>query len=297
MEYGRTVLFVPGDQPHRIRRALDSGSDSVVLDLEDAVADAAKHVARRHVVEALQEMGHPRVLVRVNAPDTAEHQLDFEALTPALGKLGGLVVPKAQCAEQLARVGELVDFGESAAGLARGRTRIVAALEDARGVLAAQEIAATARVATLMFGTLDLSANLGVTPTVAGTEFLHARSHVVLACRAAALRGPLDGPHSNLHDDAGLKASSEAARALGFTGRVVIHPRQIDVVRNAFSPTAAELEHACAVLAAHHLAQTEGLGAARLPDGTFIDRPVVARASALIELNSTDGIRHDAPPA
>jgi citrate lyase subunit beta / citryl-CoA lyase len=282
MDYGRTVLFIPGDRPHRTRQALASESDSVVLDLEDAVADSAKETARIQVANALQELQHPRVLVRVNAANSPEHRPDLEAVTSVLGAVAGVVLPKVESAAEMSRFDEQLSKCEVQAGLAHGRTRVVAVLESSRGVLAAREIAAADRVKALMFGTLDLAAELGVEPTIGGREFLYARAQLVLASRAAGLSGPIDGPHPDLRDVAALVAASEASRNLGFTGRVVLHPFQIAPVRDVFSPSASELEHARAVLAAHERAEAEGLGAIRLPDGTFIDRPVVARASALI---------------
>src|SRR5262249_24220967 len=145
MNYGRRVLFVPGDHPQRIRQALVSASDSVVLDLEDAVADSAKEIARIQVVGALQELNHPRVLVRVNGASSAESRPDLEALTPDLGAVAGLVLPKVESAAELSRFDEQLRKREVQPGLAYGRTRVVAVLESSRGVLAAREIAAAER--------------------------------------------------------------------------------------------------------------------------------------------------------
>ncbi len=278
----RTLLFVPGDRPSRIATACASPADAVAVDLEDAVAAPAKAAARDTATAAITAAA-PRegLFLRVNALDGPWAEGDLAAACAVLPRLAGLIVPKAEDPGALRALGH--ELAEEAAGLPTGHTALLPIVESARGVLAAPEIARCPRVATLLLGTLDLAADLGVTPSIEGRELLHARSHVVLATRAAGLPGPLDGPHPDLDDDAGLVRSSVAARDLGYTGRVVLHPRQLDPVRTAFSPGDTELEWARRVLAAHERAQADGIGAVRLDDGTFVDRPVVLRAAALLD--------------
>jgi citrate lyase subunit beta/citryl-CoA lyase len=282
MGVGRTVLFVPGDRPDRIAKACATDSDAVAVDLEDAVAAPAKDRARADAVATISTLA-PRagLLLRVNPLDGPWFAADLAAAATLLDRLAGVLVPKIEEPGQVREVDGLLAAAERAAGLPVGRTALLPIVETARGVLAAPAIAAAAdRVVTLLFGTLDLAADLGVTPSVEGRELLHARSQVVLATAAAGLPGPIDGPHTALDDVAGLVRSSAAARELGFTGRVVLHPRQVGPVRAAFAPSDAELERARAVLAAHDAAP--GTGALRLADGTFVDRPVVLRAAALL---------------
>lgn len=278
----RTLLFVPGDRPSRIATACASPADAVSVDLEDAVAASAKAAARGTATAAITAAA-PRagLFLRVNPLDGPWADGDLAAAYDVLPRLAGLIVPKAEDPDALRALDADLTAAEQAAGLPTGRTALLPIVESARGVLAAPAIARCPRVATLVLGPLDLAADLGVTPTVEGRELLHARSHVVLATAAARLPGPLDGPHPDLDDD-GLVRSSVAARELGYTGRVVLHPRQLDAVRAAFSPGDAELEWARRVLAAHERAQADGVGAVRLDDGTFVDRPVVLRASALL---------------
>jgi citrate lyase subunit beta/citryl-CoA lyase len=278
MLVGRTLLFVPGDRPDRIGRALASDADAVAVDLEDAVAPSAKAAARAALPRAVTA---PRegLLLRVNPLDGPDSAADLAVVAALLPHLDGVLLPKVEDAGAVrrldARLGEL----EVGAGAARA-TAVLPIVETARGVLAAPAIAAASpRVATLVFGTLDLAADLGVTPTVEGRELLHARSQVVLATAAAGLPGPLDGPHAALDDIDGLVRASRLARELGFTGKVVLHPRQIAPVRDAFAPTEPELARAREVLDA---ARDAGTGAFRLADGTFVDAPVVRRAAALL---------------
>ena len=282
----RTVLFVPGDRPERIAKACGSAADAVAVDLEDAVAEQAKERARESAVAAIRSLP-PRagLLLRINALDGPHFAADLEAAAEVLPALAGVLLPKVEEPDQVRELDDRLAAAERRAGLPVGRTTLLPTVETPRGVLAAPAVAAACdRVATLVFGTLDLAACLGVTPTVEGRELLHARSQVVLAAAAAGRTGPVDGPHPALDDADGLVRSSAAVRALGFTGRVVLHPRQIEPVRAAFAPTEAELDRAREILAAHEAAGDAG--AFRLADGTFVDRPVLLRAAALLEVEA-----------
>ena len=289
MDVGRALLFVPGDRPDRIVKALATAADAVAVDFEDAVGDAEKDAARTAAAEALAglaEPPRPSVYIRVNALESAETEADLAAVSSMLTttRLAGLIVPKAESAKQIGSVHGTLTTAERTAGIEPGTLGLVPIIETARGVLEAAGVAAASpRIRTLLFGTLDLAGELGVEPTVEGRELLHARSQVVLAARAAGLGGPLDGPYPALEDEAGLIRSSAAARELGFTGRAVLHPAQVAPVQREFAPTPGELVRAREVIAAYDEARRQGLGALRLPDGTFVDRPVVNRAAALLE--------------
>ncbi|QPP09955.1 CoA ester lyase [Streptomyces bathyalis] len=300
MDVGRTLLFVPGDRPDRIAKALASEADAVAVDFEDAVGEAAKDSARALTTEALARLvpiGSPRsgpaVHVRINALETPEAEADLAAVSSLLGtvRLDGLIVPKADSVGRLAALDGRLTSAEEAAGTEHGQLSLLPVVESAAGVLASAGVAAAGpRVRGVLFGTLDLAAELGVRPSVEGRELLHARSQLVLAARAAGLSWILDGPYAALDDEDGLVRSTLAGRELGFTGRVVLHPRQVAPVRKAFAPTETELAHAREVLAAYHDASERGVGAVRLSDGSFVDRPVVARAKALLrEAGQDDG--------
>jgi citrate lyase beta subunit len=281
MLVGRTLLFVPGDRPDRIGRAIASDADAVAVDLEDAVAPGAKAEARKSVPAAV-EAAAPRggLFLRINPVDGPDFADDLATVAALLPRLAGVLLPKVEDARAVHRLDALLGGLEAAAHVPQGATALLPIVETARGVLAAPGIAAASpRVATLLFGTLDLAADLGVTPTVEGRELLHARSQVVLATAAAGLPGPLDGPHADLDDTEGLVRASVLARDLGFTGKVVLHPRQLAPVQETFAPTEAELARARQILAA---AREAGTGAFRLADGTFVDAPVLRRAAALL---------------
>ncbi|OLT45277.1 hypothetical protein BJF85_02665 [Saccharomonospora sp. CUA-673] len=270
-----TVLFVPGDRADRIGKALASGADTVVVDLEDAVDPARKQRARELVVETLAAVTsaeRPSTVVRINASGTEWADGDLAAVRQLAGVLDGVLVPKVEEPEDVAAVPDELP--------------VAAIVEGASGVFAAREIAAHPRVNAILFGSFDLAAELGVTPSADGRELLHARSQTVLACAAAGIPGPIDGPHPSIDDLDGLARGAAAARELGFTGKVVLHPKQIDTVRAAFAPTQAELDRAREVLAAYRAG--DGTGALRLPDGTFVDRPVVVRAAGLLGLDAAE---------
>lgn len=272
-------LFVPADRPERVEKALTLGADAVIIDLEDAVAPAGKAAARQAVVEVLRSVTPGcAVYVRVNGlgqPD--DLAADVEGLASCWSAVDGVVVPKVETAEDVHRVGELVP----------GK-RLVPIVESARGIENAPSIAAaTPRVATLVFGVADLSAELGVVPTAEGLELLAARSRVVLACAMARVAKPVDGPWLVVGDEAGLATSAAQARRLGFGGKAAIHPAQLPAIRAAFGPSADEVAWARRVLAAFDQAVRDGVGAVKLADGTFIDVPVAERARGILRASET----------
>lgn len=266
-------MFVPGDRPDRIPKAIESGAAVIVVDLEDAVDATAKDSARKLAGQALEQIDTgsdgPAVFLRVNGLETGWAADDLAAASALAGRIAGIAVPKAETADELR-------------GLAGGLP-LLPIVETARGIMAAGQIARVPGVRAMAFGSIDLAAQLGVTPSIEGRELLHARSQLVLACAAAGLPGPIDGPHAALDDLDGLSRSSAAARELGFTGKIVLHPRQIETVRAAFAPSAAELAQARQIIDAYQHAG--GTGAAKLPDGTFVDKPVVLRAASLLGID------------
>jgi citrate lyase subunit beta / citryl-CoA lyase len=294
----RTALFVPGDRPDRVAKAVRCAAEAIVVDLEDAVAAEAKGRARDQAVDALAQVGAsrqdgpgsgepgsagPALLVRVNAADTAWFADDVDALAPVLHSLSGVMLPMCATPGDIQRLDAALTGLEVSLVRPARHTAILPIIETAQGVLGAAGIAAaSARVHTLVFGAADLSAELGVTATADGDELLYARSHVALATAAAGRRQPLDGPHLTLDDTDGLSRSAAHARRLGYGGKVVIHPSQLDIVTAAFSPTAAEVDWAHAVDEAFTEAEYAGRGAVRLHDGTFVDPPVANRARAIL---------------
>ncbi|AKM32338.1 aldolase [Pandoraea faecigallinarum] len=265
-------LFVPGNRPERFDKACACGAHAVILDLEDAVPPAEKHTAREHVLawiraraEATSVTGRVPVYVRINAVSTEWFEEDLAALS-CLPGLDGLIVPKTEDAATLDKA-------------ARGATpslRLVPLIETAKAFAALREIASAPRVERLMFGTIDFQLDIGIEGD--GDELLYFRSQLTLVSRIAGIAAPVDGVTTALDDAALVEASARRARALGFRGKLCIHPRQIAPVHAAFAWRGDEIEWATRVIAA---ASASG-GAAVALDGKMIDAPVIAKANEIL---------------
>lgn len=278
-QLGAAPLFVPGDRPDQVRKARRRGVRTLALDLEDAVPPERKDHARDEVVGVLGETSQTAHLVRVNAAsDRRFFDEDVRALAQVRDDVAAVVLPKVRSADEVRQLADVLDG-----------VPIVPTIEDAVGVREVWEIAAAHdSVHTLLFGVVDLSADLGVTATAVGTELLTARSLLVLACAAAGKPAPLDGPHVNVRDHEGLAESARRSRELGFGGKVVIHPDQIAVVEAVFSLSAEEVDWATRVVTAYDEALSRGVGVVKLDDGTFIDVPVAQRARAILARARTE---------
>jgi len=276
----RTVLFSPGDRPDMCRKAPSSGADTVVFDLEDAVAPGRKSEARAAVADLLADPDFDptaEVAVRVAAdPDAAATDLDAVA---DAGRLDAVMCPKAN-ADRVARVADALD--------ARGRSvAVLALIETATGVLDARDVATVPAVDACCFGAEDLAADLGATRTDEGTEVLYAREHVVLAARAAGVDA-VDTVYTDLDDHEGLRAETRFAATLGYDGKMVVHPAQVDVVHGALAPDAEDVAWARRVLDARAEADRADRGVFEV-DGEMIDAPLIARAERILERVPDDG--------
>jgi citrate lyase subunit beta/citryl-CoA lyase len=262
LDGARSYLFVPATDEHRVDKALASDAHAVILDLEDAVAEGRKGEARALVGERLR-VPRPRgaQLVRINGLDTAHARGDLTAIEGLA--LDGIVVPKAE--------------PQPLQALPPSGPPVVALVETAIGLRRAIELANRPRVTRLMFGNIDLAAQLGATPGPDARELLFARSALVVDSIAAGLAGPIDGPCTAIDDDAALRAETAAAKALGFTAKICIHPSQLDTVHAVFAPSDEELDWARRVVAA-----AAGSRGAVAVDGQMVDAPVVARARRLL---------------
>lgn len=263
----RSYLFAPGHNAKLLDRVFGAGADAVILDLEDAVPEDAKDRARAMVAATVRER---TALVRVNPPYTTECAADVDAVA---GSAAGIRIPKCESADDVAWV----------AARAPG-VPLVPAIETARGVLAAQEIAAAPGVAHLSIGGLDLLRDLWAGD--GNLPMLYVRSHLVVVSRAAGLPPPVDSVYPLIDDDAGLRAEAQFVRSLGFAAKSAIHPRQIPILHEVFGPSRRDLEWARRVLAAF---EASGRGATRLPDGEFVDLPVAQRARRLLEIAGEPG--------
>jgi len=270
----RSWLYVPGDQPERIAKAIAGDADCVIIDLEDAVAPANKDSARNNAVAALGNPTAKPVLVRINASNTAWQRADLDALADA-PHLAGVRVPKSEAPEQIAQIADALP--ESALHLL---------IDSAKGLQSVDDLAtAHPRVTTIALGEADLRADLGITDDI---HLGYARGKLVAAAAAAGLLAPPQSVFTNLDDDDGLRATSIAAKAAGFFGRTVIHPRQVSIVNQAFLPTSAEVDQARALVDA--LAHAGDTSALVLPDGRFVDPAVVAGGQRLLNIADRYGI-------
>ena len=256
-----SLLFVPASRPERIAKALDAGADAVIVYLEDAVAPAEKESARAALAAAL-DPSRP-VMVRVNAADTTWFPADLELLTHP--GIAAVVLPKAEHAEDVVVVHR-----------AAGGKRVLPLIESALGFEQRLALAHAEGVQRLIFGQIDFQADMGMRATE--EELLPFRVALVLASRLVDIAPPIDGPTTAIGDETVLRSDALRARRLGFGGKLCIHPRQVAVVNQCFTPDADEVAWARRVIEADAAAG----GAAVAVDGKMVDRPVVLRAQAIL---------------
>jgi citrate lyase subunit beta/citryl-CoA lyase len=264
-----------------VEKCLTLGADAVILDLEDAVANAEKVATRAIVVEALGRPRRCRGYVRVNSLGTPWSHGDFVAVV-AKG-VDGIVLPKVESAGDLQTGEWLLGALEREHGLPEGSIDLVPIIETAAGYCNIAEIARAAkRSRRIAFGAGDFTLDLGITWSADESELLPYRSTLVAQSRAAGLEPPIDTVWVSLKDSEGFARSVKLAKALGFQGKLCIHPDQVPVVNDIFRPTDSELSHARRVLDAFAQAERDGLAAIQV-DGQFVDYPIVYRAQRLIE--------------
>jgi citrate lyase subunit beta/citryl-CoA lyase len=264
-----------------ILKARDSAADGLILDLEDGVAPNQKLEARATVVRLLSEIdfGGKEILVRINALAT-EWGLEDARSVAAVGA-PGLVIPKCESVEEVTTIAPVMQsrYHQPIGGQSR---KLLCLIETPRGVFASREIAESNELlAGLMFGAADLSRDLGAVLSEDETEVLFARSHVLLAARAAGVAA-YDSPHFAIEDIEGLRRRCQAARNLGYDGKTAIHPSHIETINDIFAPTAEQIAEARRVIEAMEAAQAEGLGAIRL-DGRMIDQVHLSAAKKVLE--------------
>lgn len=279
----RSYLYVAGSDPRRIDKALASEADAVVIDLEDAVAPNRKDEARRNIVDILEQKDPKPLFVRVNAPGSALCQQDIDAI--AGPNLTGIRLPKTESAD---------DVRSIAARLKRLNCEadIQCLIESALGLETSFEIARShPSVIGIGLGEADLAADLGVS----GEEgILYARSRVVSASRAAGLAAPTQSVYTNVDDLEGLRYSTEQGKRLGFIGRSAIHPAQISIINEIFTPTGEEVAEAEDLLVRLEEATASGTGAFVLENGRFVDEAVVRSARVTLSLARRAQMRQEA---
>lgn len=284
----RTMMFVPGNNPSMMQDAYIYGPDSIMLDLEDSVTMAEKDAARVLVHNALKTIGYGKteMVVRINPLSSPYGKKDVEAVVSA--GVDVIRMPKTETAEEVKELEAEIIRVEEKLGCV-GRTQIMAAIESALGVVNAYAIAtASKRMMGIALGAEDYTASLKTPRTSEGTELLLARETIVVAARAAGINC-FDTVFSNLNDMDAFRREVEAIKALGFDGKSIINPRQIEVVNEVFAPKAKDIEKAKLILAAIKEAEQKGSGVVSL-NGKMVDKPVVMRAQHTIELALASGI-------
>lgn len=281
-------MFVPGNNPGMMADAHIYGPDSIMLDLEDSVTMAEKDAARLLVYQALKtvDYGNTEMVVRINPLNTPYGKKDIEAVVKA--GVDVIRMPKTETAEEVVEVEREIERVERELGCVR-RTKIMAAIESTLGIVNAYAIAtASPRMMGIALGAEDYCANLKAQRTPGGDELRLARETIVVAARAAGIDA-LDTVYSNLNDMETFRQEVEYIKTLGFDGKSIINPRQIEVINEVFAPKEKEITKARAIIAAIKEAEAKGSGVIAL-NGKMIDRPVVIRAQRTINLAIASGI-------
>jgi len=281
----RSYLFAPGNNERLLGKVFGAGADAVVLDLEDAVPPAEKARARELVsktLEARVSAPGPRSIVRINDLTSALWRDDVAAaVRPGVA---GVRAPKAESVDALKALDEALARAEEAAGMAVGSVEVACTLESARGVWEAPRLAAGPRVRNLTFGGADYVQDLGIDLGEDEEETLFARSQLVMASRLADIDPPVATVYTKLADEAGLRRTTEKARRLGFFGRSCIHPKQLAVVHEVFTPSTEAVERAAKIVKTYEEALAAGSGSRATDEGQFVDLAVVRRARAVLAL-------------
>lgn len=283
MELLRSLVFVPGNRANMLERALSFGADVVMVDLEDSVPPGEKASACEMAAEWVPRLAAAgrRVMVRVNSLDTGLTSQELDMVV--CPELAGISVGKGDSAWDLQQVDRLLGPLESRIGIPRGTIKLVPWIETAMAIVHVYEMArASQRIVGVAFGAEDYTNDMGVIRTDFGEECYYARSAVAVAARAARVAA-LDGPFVGFRDPDGLRTDAGTARQIGFTGKFAIHPAQIDIINETFSPHPDDVEYARTVVAAWEEAESAGRGSLSI-DGRMVDVPVVKRAQNLLAL-------------
>jgi citrate lyase subunit beta/citryl-CoA lyase len=290
----RTALFAPGIKERVMTKALESGADAVILDLEDSVPVVSKAEARALVAKSIDaaagSLSRPLIYVRVNGAATGLLTDDLNAVVRP--GLDAILLSKAENVEDVQKTAAALERNESQCGMKQGSAEIILQIENALGVYNCFNlIKASPRVAATCFGSArdgDLQTDLGCSWSIEGTELLYARSKVLLDTRAAGGHiHPLDGVFSDLNDETGLIADSRLSARLGYIGRTVIHPKQIAPVKSAYAVPELEVAYYQKVVVEFAAAEKAGTAAIAV-DGKLVDYAMAQRARRVLELAKLD---------
>ena len=283
MELMRSLVFVPGNRSNMLERALGFGADIVMVDLEDSVPPGEKAAACDLAVEWVPKLraAGKRVMVRVNSLDTGLTAGELSAIVSP--ELAGISIGKGETAWELEQVDRLLVPLEASAGVTPGSIKVIPWIETAMAIVHVFEMArASQRIPGIAFGAEDYTNDMGIVRNDFGEECYYARSAVAVAARAAGVAA-LDGPFVGFRDPDGLRTDAGNARQMGYTGKFAIHPAQIDIINETFSPHPDDVAYARRVMAAWEEAEAAGRGSLSI-DGRMVDVPVVKRAQNLLAL-------------
>ena len=282
MHSRRALLYMPGDDRRKIEKATTLGVDCICMDMEDGVAITHKTKARAVIAEAMKELdfGNSERAIRINSVGSGFEKFDLAAAVAT--NPDSIVVPKVETARQVRAISEYIEMYELSGKMEIGTIRLMIGVETARGILNLKEISeADKRLDAIIFGAEDYAASIGARRTHDGTEVLYARSAVVNACAANNLQA-IDMVYIDFRDIEGLRLEAQQGAALGFNGKQIIHPNQVEPVQEAFTPSDEAVEYAQRVVRAFAASQKEGKGAFAL-DGKMIDMPLLKNAQKVLE--------------
>jgi citrate lyase beta subunit len=272
---------MPGDDRRKIEKSTTIGVDSICMDMEDGTAVSRKVEARAVIAKAMKELdfGNSERCIRINSIGSGFEKDDLAAALAA--QPDSIVVPKIETAQQIKWVSDQIESYELSNKLNLGSIRLLIGLETAKGILNLREIAeADKRLEAMIFGAEDYGASVGATRTKEGTEVLYARSAVVTACAANDLQA-IDMVYIDFKDTEGLRAEAQQGAGFGFSGKQVIHPNQVPVTQEAFTPSDEAIAYAKRVVESFEASQKEGKGAYAL-DGKMIDMPLLKNAQKVL---------------
>lgn len=281
MHSRRALLYMPGDDWKKITKSLTLGVDCICMDMEDGVAASRKSEARATIAKALQELdfGKSEKLARINSVGSGWEKDDIAAVLPF--RPDGIVIPKVELLDQIKWGGEIIESAELKYGWPINSVRMLVGVETAKGILNLKEIASHPRLDGIIFGGEDFAASIGATRTPDATELLYARQAVVAACAAFSLQA-IDIVFIDFKDADGLRLEAEQGAGFGFSGKQIIHPNQVSVTQEAFTPSDDAIASAKRIVETFEASQKEGKGSYAL-DGKMIDMPLLKNAQKVLE--------------
>jgi citrate lyase subunit beta/citryl-CoA lyase len=277
------MLYIPGNNPAMLQQGGVYGADSILMDLEDAVAHEQKDAARTLVKSMIKNINYysTEITVRINHIDTPFGLADLEAIVPL--QVDAIRVPKIETKYEIQRIIDIIEKIEKKFNIVKSNMKIHPMIETALGVENAFEIAGRSkRIDAITIGGQDLTADMGIINSKDGIGVDYARRRIVMAAKAYKIDA-LDTVFVDLDDEEGLRKETEYAKKIGFTGKAIINPRQIGVVHDVFTPTEDEIRRALRIIKEFNKNKKNGIGVFAV-DGKMVDAPVVTRAMAVLAL-------------